>query len=196
MGREKRIWFPGATFHIMSRGNRRQNIFHEKEDYQVFFQLIQDTRKRYPFELHAYCCMRNHYHMLLETQEKEIWMIMRRINHLYASFYNYKYGFTGHLFQGRYKSCLVKSDAYFLQTSRYIHLNPVKAKIVNYPENYHWSSYRMMVGMEKVSLINVNTEKTLSYFEEPRRQQYKQFVETKSLETIEKEMEIQNDLGE
>lgn len=162
----------------------------------MFFQLIQDTRKRYPFELHAYCCMRNHYHMLLETQEKEIWMIMRRINHLYASFYNYKYGFTGHLFQGRYKSCLVKSDAYFLQTSRYIHLNPVKAKIVNYPENYHWSSYRMMVGIEKVSLINVNTEKTLSYFEEPRRQQYKQFVETKSLETIEKEMEIQNDLGE
>ena len=84
MGRKERIWYPGAVFHIMSRENYRQNIFRDKEDYQVFLQLVEDAMKRYDFELHGFCCMTNHFHMLLETGEKEIWIIMKRINQLYA----------------------------------------------------------------------------------------------------------------
>lgn len=194
MAREKRIWFPGASYHIMSRGNYRQNIFHEKEDYQTFLQLLQDTSRRYAFELHGYCCMTNHFHLLIATEIVEIWMIMKRLNHLYAAYHNQKYKLSGHLFQGRYKSCLVQSDAYFLQTSRYIHLNPVKAGIVEHPENYPWSSYGRMIGQDGLALVN--TEKTLSYFEEPRELKYQQFVESSSPYKIEKELEIQKELGE
>lgn len=178
----------------MSRGNYRQNIFRDKEDYQVFLQLVEDAMKRYDFELHGFCCMTNHFHMLLETGEKEIWIIMKRINQLYAAYYNNKYGLIGHLFQGRYRSCLVRDDSYFLQTSRYIHLNPVKAKLVSHPEDYPWSSYRTMIGMACLSMIN--TEKTLSYFRTPKKQRYREFVESTSLVKTEQALAIQQDMGE
>ncbi|MDD3174472.1 MAG: transposase [Herbinix sp.] len=104
-----------------------------------------DIQKRYPFDLHAYCLMTNHYHLLIETKEKEIWYIMRRLSQRYTGYYIDKYGMTGHLLQGRYRSCLIREDAYFLQTSRYIHLNPVKARMTAYPENYLWSNYQTFV---------------------------------------------------
>ena len=112
--------------------------------------------------MHAYCLMTNHIHLLLETNVIEIGKIMQKIAGDYARTYNRKYGYRGHLFEDRYRSCLVKDDVYFLQTSRYIHLNPVKAHMVVYPEDYRWSSYRTVLGMSD-DRITVK-DKTLGYF--------------------------------
>ena len=86
--------------------------------------------------LHAYCLMTNHIHLLVETGDMEIGKFMKYLSECYAIYFNQKYFYRGHVFEGRYKSCLVKEDTYFLQTSRYIHLNPVKAQMINYPEDY------------------------------------------------------------
>ena len=194
IARKKREWYPGAIYHIMGRGNRRQNIYEDKTDYQYFLALLSDIQKKMPFELHSYCLMTNHFHLLLETKDKEIWHIMKRLMQLYTEYYNNKYGRTGHLFQGRYRSCLVKDDAYFLQTSRYIHLNPVKAKMVLHPEDYLWSSYQTLIGMNHASIVT--TSRTLAYFKKPQSQAYRAFVEDTSINMYFQESKIQKNIGE
>ncbi len=192
MARKNRKWFPGAIYHIMARGNYRQNIFKDDEDFKVFLVLMQDAKTKYGFKLHAYCLMTNHYHLLLETEQTEIWKIMKRINQIYAAYYNEKYRLTGHLFQGRYKSCLVENDSYFLQTSRYIHLNPVKAKMVPRAEAYPWSSYSTLIGMKQEMIVEV--KRTYAYFKEPQNFAYRNFVEDTTLNRY--EAEIQKSMGE
>lgn len=177
----------------MGRGNHRQAIFGDKTDYQYFLILLADIQKRYPFELHSYCLMTNHYHLLIETREKEIWFIMKRLVQLYTCYYNNKYRTTGHLFQGRYRSCLIRDDTYFLQTSRYIHLNPVKARMISYPEDYLWSSYQTLIGMNHFPLVTV--EKTLSYFKKDARIRYRAFVEDTETFRVH-EIDIQKSIGE
>lgn len=191
MARKNRKWFPGAIYHIMARGNYRQNIFKDDEDFKVFLVLMQDAKTKYGFKLHAYCLMTNHYHLLLETEQTEIWKIMKRINQIYAAYYNEKYRLTGHLFQGRYKSCLVENDSYFLQTSRYIHLNPVKAKMVPRAEAYPWSSYSTLIGMKQEMIVEV--KRTYAYFKEPQNFAYRNFVEDTTLNRY--EAEIQKSMG-
>ena len=192
MARKNRKWFPGAIYHIMARGNYRQNIFKDDEDFKVFLVLMQDAKTKYGFKLHAYCLMTNHYHLLLETEQTEIWKIMKRINQIYAAYYNEKYRLTGHLFQGRYKSCLVENDSHFLQTSRYIHLNPVKAKMVPRAEAYPWSSYSTLIGMKQEMIVEV--KRTYAYFKEPQNFAYRNFVEDTTLNRY--EAEIQKSMGE
>ena len=192
MARKNRKWFPGAIYHIMARGNYRQNIVKDDEDFKVFLVLMQDAKTKYGFKLHAYCLMTNHYHLLLETEQTEIWKIMKRINQIYAAYYNEKYRLTGHLFQGRYKSCLVENDSYFLQTSRYIHLNPVKAKMVPRAEAYPWSSYSTLIGMKQEMIVEV--KRTYAYFKEPQNFAYRNFVEDTTLNRY--EAEIQKSMGE
>lgn len=192
MARKNRKWFPGAIYHIMARGNYRQNIFKDDEDFKVFLVLMQDAKTKYGFKLHAYCLMTNHYHLLLETEQTEIWKIMKRINQIYAAYYNEKYRLTGHLFQGRYKSCLVENDSYFLQTSRYIHLNPVKAKMVPRAEAYPWSSYSTLIGMKQEMIVEV--KRIYAYFKEPQNFAYRNFVEDTTLNRY--EAEIQKSMGE
>lgn len=192
MARKNRKWFPGAIYHIMARGNYRQNIFKDDEDFKVFLVLMQDAKTKYGFKLHAYCLMTNHYHLLLETEQTEIWKIMKRINQIYAAYYNEKYRLTGHLFQGRYKSCLVENDSYFLQTSRYIHLNPVKAKMVPRAEAYPWSSYSTLIGMKQEMIVEV--KRTYAYFKEAQNFAYRNFVEDTTLNRY--EAEIQKSMGE
>ena len=192
MARKNRKWFPGAIYHIMARGTYRQNIFKDDEDFKVFLLLMQDAKTKYGFKLHAYCLMTNHYHLLLETEQTEIWKIMKRINQIYAAYYNEKYRLTGHLFQGRYKSCLVENDSYFLQTSRYIHLNPVKAKMVPRAEAYPWSSYSTLIGMKQEMIVEV--KRIYAYFKEPQNFAYRNFVEDTTLNRY--EAEIQKSMGE
>ncbi len=110
MARQKREWYPGAVYHVMSRGNRRLALFKDEEDYLDF------------------------------------WKIMQRMLHPYARIFNGKYHFSGHLFEGRYVSCLIEDDRYFLEVSRYIHLNPVKARMVREPLDYQYSSYGIFVN--------------------------------------------------
>lgn len=174
IARKLRDWYPGAIYHIMHRGVRRKPIFEDEMDHQVLLQIIKTSLGKYNCWLHAYCLMTNHVHLLLETGDIEIGKFMKYMSECYAIYYNHKYGYRGHVFESRYKSCLVKEDAYFLQTSRYIHLNPVKAQMADYPEDYLWSSYRTIIGIADDGITK--KKKTLAYFPKNSIYQYRELL--------------------
>ena len=138
MSRKLREWYKGACYHLMARGNRRSVLFKDDVDYRVFLMQLIEIREKYPFDLHAYCLMTNHFHLEIETHQDEIWKIMQKILSLYSSEFNHKYKYVGHVFQGRYASSLIEDDTYFLEVSRYIHLNPVKAGMVREALDYEY----------------------------------------------------------
>lgn len=162
MPRKKRIWYPGAMYHIMTRGNRRSDIFRDYEDFRTYTDILFSTKDRLPFYLYAYCLMDNHIHLQIETIDVPIWEIMMYLNSLYSRYFNDRYNLIGHLFQGRYYAELITTDSHMLQTNRYIHLNPVKAHMIEHAINYMWSSYRDYLGFQSTGLVN--TDKLLSLF--------------------------------
>jgi len=202
VSRPKREWYPGATYHVMSRGNRRTVLYKDASDYMRFIECIVRARELYPFKLHSLCLMTNHFHMAIETQNIELWKIMQRILHPYSMDFNHKYNFTGHLFESRYTSCLVEDERYFLEVSRYIHLNPVKARMVREPLDYEYSSYGKFVSngsakKKSTKLIEelVETDRVLGVFHNNSSEQYRMFVEGK-ISHAEQEMLIQKDMKE
>ena len=136
MARPLRITYPGAFYHITSRGNERKSVFKSRQDRIRFLGYLCSASERYDAVVHAYCLMDNHYHLLLETPSGNLPQIMRHINGAYTTYFNVKRSRSGHLFQGRYKSILVEKDEYAKELSRYIHLNPVRANMVAVPEEY------------------------------------------------------------
>jgi REP element-mobilizing transposase RayT len=130
----------------MFRGINKQILFEDEEDYEKFLQVLKECREKSGFELYAYCLMGNHAHILLKVGNEGIEQIVKRIGVRYVYWYNWKYGRSGHLFQDRYKSEPVDSEAYFLTVLRYIHRNPVKAGICKTAEEYRWSSYGYYLG--------------------------------------------------
>lgn len=175
MARKPRIWFPGATYHITSRGNRKSTLFYNDKDRITYFKILEDTRLKYPFHLHSYCLMTNHIHLLMETINDNPKDIMKMLHANYAIYLNKRYDLEGHVFQGRYRADLIDSLNYFLTVSRYIHLNPVEAQLVTKPEEYPWSSCRTYLLNKRNR--HITTAKTLSYFPEPRRINYRKFIE-------------------
>ena len=149
MARPLRISYPGAFYHVTSRGNEQKVIFKSKKDREKFLEYLESALKRYDAVIHAYCLMSNHYHLLLETPSGNLSKIMAHINGAYTTYFNVKRDRFGHLFQGRYKAILIEADEYAMELSRYIHLNPVRAKIVELPEEYEWSSYSYYIGNKK-----------------------------------------------
>lgn len=148
MARPLRIEYPGAFYHITTRGNHRQKIFLKDKDYVSFFKVIDKVFERYPFFIHCFVLMGNHYHLLLETPEGKLSKIMQFINSQYTHLFNFTNGKSGHVFQGRYKSLLIDKDAYLLELSRYIHLNPLKAGVVKDLTAYRWSSFSYYAGLQ------------------------------------------------
>ncbi|MFB6803830.1 transposase [Peribacillus butanolivorans] len=172
MPRKPRIWYPGAMYHITSRGNRHSNIFLDDKDRLRYLHHLEETKEKYFFELHSYCLMTNHVHLLLETMQHPISDIMHKLNSRYAISFNRRHDHDGHLFQGRYHSVLIESIEQFTATSRYIHLNPVKANIVKNPAEYKWSSYKaFQIGKPN---MHVNPTQILHYFQTP--QNYEEYV--------------------
>lgn len=177
MARKKLVWYPGATYHITTRGNHRNDIFRDDEDYLVYLNIVEESLKRYSGNLYCYCLMTNHVHLVIETSEISIGTIMKRINQIYTQYFNNKFNLVGHLFQGRYFGEIIEEDRYVLEVSRYIHLNPVRANMVENAEDYKWSSYSMIIGEVKERLIT--SEKILNYFTlENKREAYMRFVES------------------
>ncbi|RXT02762.1 transposase [Ammoniphilus sp. CFH 90114] len=176
MPRKHRIWYPGATYHIMCRGNHRHDIFRDDEDRIFYLTTLRQAQKHYPYTLHSYCLMTNHIHLQLETHQLEVGQVMKRINMVYAIYFNRKYHFVGHLFQGRYRSELIEKDDYQLEISKYIHLNPVRANMVERPLDYPWSSYGFYMEEREDALIK--TGKILDYFSPPRVERYRKYVES------------------
>lgn len=133
----------------MNRGRGRRAIFHGGEYFKAFLDTLAETHERFKLEIHAYCLMGNHYHLLLKTPEGNLQRAMRHVGGLYTQRYNRLKKTDGSLFRGRYKAILVDHDAYLLHLSKYIHRNPVDARIVERPEDYKWSSYPAYIGERK-----------------------------------------------
>lgn len=148
MSRPLRIQYEGAIYHVIARGNRRQTIFLDDADRMRWLGILADTCERFGFIVHAYCLMSNHFHLLLETPCGRLSAGMRLLNGVYSQAFNRKHELVGHLFQGRFGAFLCQRDAYFLELSRYIVLNPVRARLVSTPEQWHWSSYRLIMSNE------------------------------------------------
>jgi len=146
MARPLRIEFEGALYHITSRGNEKKAIFRGAKDFARFLAVVNRAHERYGTLIHAYVLMTNHYHLLLETPRPNLTASLHDLNTAYTNYFNRKYNRVGHLFQGRYRCILVEKDPYLLELSRYLHLNPVRAGIVQRPEDYRWSSYRSYLG--------------------------------------------------
>lgn len=149
MARPLRIEFPGALYHVTSRGNGKQKIFKNDSDRMLFLSIIEGIVQRYHFIVHAYCLMNNHYHLIIETPEGNLSEGMRQINGVYTQTYNRRNKKTGHVFQGRYKAIVVDKESYLLELVRYVSLNPVRARIVKEPEQWTWSSYRSTAGIDR-----------------------------------------------
>lgn len=141
MARPLRIEYPGALYHVISRGNAHQDIFKDDKDRNKFLDWIADAVEGHHIVVHAYCLMNNHYHLLIETPEANLSKAIRDINGNYTHSFNLKHKSVGHLFQGRYKGFVIEKEMYLLQVARYIVLNPVRAGMVRHPREYQWSSY-------------------------------------------------------
>ena len=156
MARRPRIELEGGLYHIIARGNNRQEIFHSDEDHKKFLSLIAVQKTKLPFFLYAYCLMTNHVHLLIERMTDDIGRIMQRVLTGYSQYYNRRHRNVGHVFQGRHKAILCQSDKYLGELVRYIHLNPVRAKMVRKAERYPFSSQRVYLGMEANTLVDVD----------------------------------------
>lgn len=198
MSRPLRLEFAGALYHVTSRGNARQEIYSNESDFELFLNVLNDVCKQYNWTIHAYCLMNNHYHLLLETPDGNLSKGMRQLNGVFTQSINRKHTRVGHLFQGRYKSILVDKDAYLLELCRYIVLNPVRAKMVNTPDDWLWSSWHYTVG-KLPSPDWLATDALLSYFNKKRTvavAKYIHFVEGGVNKTIWDNLQHQIFLGD
>ncbi len=177
MARRPRVHFPTALYHVIARGNQRQDIFLGEKDFQKYLSLLSEYKSRYPFRLYAYALMRNHVHLLFEVEATPLSKIMQGLQFRYTQYFNMRYGKVGHLFQGRYKAILCEKDSYLLELVRYIHLNPIRSKVVKDPEKYPWASHLRYLGKGKDDLID--EEFVLSQFGGTKgkaRRRYRGFV--------------------
>ncbi len=146
MVRKPRIEFPGAFYHVITRGNQKQNVFRSAEDRQGYLKVLVSYKERYRFLLYAYVLMDNHVHLLLETQETHLSRVLQGINQSYTIYFNRKYKTIGHLFQGRYKAILCDRDEYLLGLVKYIHFNPIRAGMAENLDAYPYSSHHAYTG--------------------------------------------------
>ena len=178
MARPLRIEYPGAVYHITSRGNDKKTIFRDDADRETFLKILAFVNKRHHWLCHAYCLMDNHYHILIETPDGNLSLGMRQLNGVYTQARNKRHNKTVHLFQGRYKAILIQKDTHLLEVCRYVVLNPVRAKMVEKPEDWRWSSYRATAGKEQPHPC-LTTDWILGQFSRTRakaEKEYRQFV--------------------
>ena len=180
MPRKPRIHFPGAIYHSILRGNNRRNIFFSNEDRLQFYSLLEEGISRFRYHIHAFCLMTNHVHLLIEISDITLSKIMQNLSFRYAQWINKKLNQIGHLFQGRYKAILVQNQDYLVHLCRYIHLNPLKAKLVQNLADYPWSSHQTYLGKEELNWVT--TQEILSLIQQlPNHlSTYQKFIEDTS----------------
>jgi REP element-mobilizing transposase RayT/DNA-binding CsgD family transcriptional regulator len=150
MTRPLRIEYAGALYHVTSRGDRQENIYLDDLDREDWLAVLAQTCDRFNWLIHAYCQMTNHYHLLVETVDANLSRGMRQLNGVYTQHFNLRHNQVGHLFQGRYKAILVQRDSYLLELSRYVVLNPLRARMIKRIEQWPWSSYPAIMGSSPV----------------------------------------------
>jgi putative transposase len=199
MSRPLRIEYPGAVYLITSRGNEKKPVFKDDQDRDNFLNTLQHVNKRYNWICHAYCLMTNHFHLLIETPDGNLSLGMRQLNGVYTQLFNKWHGRVGHLFQGRYKAILIQKDSHLLEVCRYVVLNPVRAKMVEKPEDWKWSSYLATAGKTKPHPC-LTIDWVLGQFSRKRgraEQEYRRFVQWGiGQQTIWTEVRGQSLLGE
>ena len=176
MPRKPRIEFEGACYHVIMRGNQRQKIFKGTADYEKYRQILTIYRNRYHFSLYAYVFMSNHVHLLLETGETPLSKILQGVNQSYTMYFNRTYKTVGHLFQGRYKAILCDREAYLLGLLKYIHENPVRARIADTVDAYPWSSHPAYAGKSN-PLGLAATDQALRMFSENKSRARRKYLE-------------------
>ena len=161
---------------MTSRGNDRKKIFLSKHDYGKFKEYLIGAREKYGVLVHAYVLMGNHYHLILQTPQPNLSQAMQYVNGSYTTYFNIKRNRSGHLFQGRYKAIVVDADEYLLELSRYIHLNPVRANMVEDPADWFYSSYKAYITRTKDELLTQDL--VLGLLGDGSKRKYRQYVES------------------
>lgn len=146
MARPLRLEFPGALYHVTSRGDHQEAIYRDDHDRQAWLDTLQLVCRRFNFTVHAYCQMTNHYHLLVETTDGNLAQGMRQLNGIFTQRFNRHHALAGHLFQGRYKAILVQKESHLLEVSRYVVLNPLRAGSIATLDDWAWSSHFAMLG--------------------------------------------------
>lgn len=200
MARPLRIEFEGALYHLTGRGNARQTIFADQADCAKFVQLLVESLDRYEIALHGYVLMGNHYHLMAETRRANLSRWMHWLTTAYTIYFNRRHRRVGHLFQSRYKSIVVETEGYCLSLSRYLHLNPVRGKVIGRGDplerrkrlrTWRWSSYRGYSGLAKPEPW-ISEQRVLGEMSGPRkgrRLSYRRFVEEGLVREIENPLE-------
>ncbi len=163
MGRPLRRQYPGALYHVTSRGNRRAHIYLDERDYLIWQDLLADTVRRYNFVVHAWCQMPNHYHLVIQTVEGNLSDGMQYLNSMYSKRFNWRHDLVGHVIQGRFWDDVIDSDQRLLAAARYVAQNPVRAKLVASPDDWRWGSHIHLSG-QKSPLDWFGTDWLLSQF--------------------------------
>lgn len=157
MSRPPRIYLPDIPQHVYQRGHNKQACFKQSQDYAVYLKLLSKYSAKFSVSVHAYVLMTNHVHILLTPKlAKSVSLMMQSLNKAYVLYFNKSYHRSGTLWGGRFKSIVVAEEQYFLILSRYIELNPVRAKVAITPDLYHWSSFKHNALGDKKELITEN----------------------------------------
>ena len=194
MPRKARVVSKTNIYHVMLRGVNQQIIFEDEQHFRYFISILSMCRDICGYTIFAYCLMNNHIHLLMEEGTEPLSIVFKRICDRYVYWYNHKYERMGHLFQDRFRSEPVETERYFLIVIRYIFQNPVKAGIVEHPEDYPWSSYRTMLGMNDDKMTDIR--RTLAYFRGNAVMRYRDFVEDIGHKYVIQENEIKKSIGE
>ena len=179
MPRKARFTIENGTYHVMIRGNNRNEIFHSEEDFEKFPEIVKENKKKFRIKIYHYALMNNHAHLIINSPTGTILSnTMKRINIMYTKYYRKKHGGIGHFFQDRFKSFLIQDGTYLLECGRYVELNPVRAGTVKEcPGEYKWSSYRVYGEGKKDKIVNMNPEyEGLSDDKEARKRIYQEYV--------------------
>ncbi|WP_323845040.1 transposase [Microbulbifer magnicolonia] len=178
MARLPRFVIPGQPQHIIQRGNNRQEIFCEEDDYRFYLEKLEEAAEKFQCDVHAYVLMTNHVHLLVTPHtETGIGKMLQSLGRYYVQYFNYRYQRTGTLWEGRYRATLIDSEQYLFTCMRYIELNPVRASMVGHPSEYPWSSYRSNGAGVPASLISSHGEyRRLGRTEAERQSAYRQLV--------------------
>lgn len=154
MTRPLRVAVPDGVYHVIARGNGRRKIFVDDIDHLSFLEVFEGILSRFGWRCLTYCLMGSHYHLVVRTPSPNLSLGMRQLNGVYAQRFNRRRGTCGHLFQGRFKSTLVDRDSYLLELSRYVALNPVRARNCRTPEEWRWSAHRALIGVVEDRLVD------------------------------------------
>jgi REP element-mobilizing transposase RayT len=189
MPRKPRLHVPGGLYHVILRGNGRRDIFVDENDRLRWQTLIEVGLRRYQHRIHAYCWMTNHVHLAIQASDVPLSGFMRSVASQYAKSTNKKIKHSGHLFERRHRAILVRNDAYLKELIRYIHMNPVRGRLVRQPEDFRWSSHNAYVGGECPVWLTVNW--ALNMFgntEATARKEYARFMLADVQESVLREL--------